>query len=85
MFKLNICMRYDEKVIILTFFCVVISGCRCMSDAFPQISKQYIRYGVTNEWDSCNKTFFFRTFLPFSIIPIPLEIIFNLRNMVCPF
>ena len=47
-----------------------------MSEAFPQISKQYIRYGVTNEWYSCNKTFFFRTFWAFSIIPIPLEIVF---------
>ena len=27
-----------------------------MSDAFPQISTQYIRYGLTNEWYSCNKT-----------------------------
>ena len=36
----------------------------------PQISKQYIRYGVPNEWYSCNKTLFFRTFLAFSIIQI---------------
>ena len=57
-------------------FCDDISGCRCMPDAFPQISKQYIRYGITNEVYSCNKTFFFRTFLAFSIIPIPFEIVF---------
>ena len=61
--------------------CGVISGYICMSDAFPQISKQYNRYGVTNEWYRCNMTFFFRTFLAFSIILIPLEI----RNMVCQF
>ena len=54
-----------------------------MSDAFLQISKQYIKYGVTNEWYSCNKTFFFRTFLAFSIIPIPLEILFLIYELWC--
>ena len=68
----------NEKVIILKKMCVVISGCICMSLALalPQISKQYIRYGLTNEWYNCNMTFFFRTVLAFSIIPISLEIMF---------
>ena len=56
-----------------------------MSDAFPQISKHYIRDGVTNEWYSGNKTFFFRAFLAFSIIPIPLEILFYHYSLLCPF
>ena len=70
-----------KGMIQIIFVCGVISGCICMSDAFPQISKQYIRHGVTNEWYRCNRTFFFRTFLAFSIILIPLET----GNMVCPF
>ena len=59
--------EYDENVIILKICCnfVVISWYRCISDALPQISTQYIRYGITNEWYSCNNTFFFRTFLGF--------------------
>ena len=43
-----------KVIIIYKKLCVVISGCRGMSDAFLLISKQYIRYGVTNEWYSCN-------------------------------
>ena len=56
----------DIKVCILHLDWFANYWCRCISDALPQISAQYIRYGITNEWYSCNNTFLFRTFLAFS-------------------
>ena len=39
-----------------------------MSDAFPKISKQYIRYGVKMNGIAVIRPSFFRTFLAFSVI-----------------
>ena len=45
-----------------------------MSDAFPKI---FSILDMMNEWYSCNRTFFFRTFLAFDIIPIHIYIYFK--------
>ena len=37
----NINNVWEKVIIIFMFCCVVISGCRCMSVALPQFSKQY--------------------------------------------
>ena len=56
----------------------------CISDALPQIYIQYIRYGITNEWYSCNNSFFLRTFLAFNTHSFKKSY-FYVRNMVYSF